>query len=68
MSVEPRTGRPWGADFPVVTVEDWVAAQARLADQLGIAPLRRGHGRQPRRDAGAAVDRSSIPSACATRS
>ncbi len=32
----PKTGKPWGADFPVVTVEDWVAAQARLADQLGI--------------------------------
>ncbi|MGH8766456.1 MAG: homoserine O-acetyltransferase MetX, partial [Burkholderiales bacterium] len=30
------TGKPWGADFPVVTVEDWVAAQARLADHLGI--------------------------------
>jgi homoserine O-acetyltransferase len=35
-SVNPRTGRPWGADFPVVTVEDWVATQARLADRLGI--------------------------------
>ena len=35
-SVNPKTGRPWGADFPVVTVEDWVATQARLADQLGI--------------------------------
>jgi homoserine O-acetyltransferase len=35
-SVNPATGRPWGADFPVVTVEDWVAAQARLADYLGI--------------------------------
>jgi len=35
-SVNPATGKPWGADFPVVTVEDWVAAQARLADQLGI--------------------------------
>jgi homoserine O-acetyltransferase len=35
-SVNPATGRPWGADFPVVTVEDWVAAQARLADHLGI--------------------------------
>jgi homoserine O-acetyltransferase len=35
-SVNPRTGRPWGADFPVVTVEDWVATQARLADHLGI--------------------------------
>jgi homoserine O-acetyltransferase/O-succinyltransferase len=36
MSVNPRSGRPWGADFPVVTVEDWVAAQAQLADRLGI--------------------------------
>jgi len=35
-SVNPATGRPWGADFPVVTVEDWVAAQARLAERLGI--------------------------------
>src|SRR5512147_3142246 len=35
-STNPATGRPWGADFPVVTVEDWVAAQARLADRLGI--------------------------------
>lgn len=32
----PATGKPWGADFPVVTVEDWVATQARLADALGI--------------------------------
>ena len=30
------TGKPYGADFPVVTVEDWVNAQALLADQLGI--------------------------------
>jgi homoserine O-acetyltransferase/O-succinyltransferase len=35
-SVNPATGKPWGADFPVVTVEDWVATQARLADRLGI--------------------------------
>jgi homoserine O-acetyltransferase len=35
-STNPATGRPWGADFPVITVEDWVAAQARLADRLGI--------------------------------
>jgi homoserine O-acetyltransferase len=32
----PVPGRVWGADFPVVTVEDWVDAQARLADALGI--------------------------------
>lgn len=37
MSVQPSTGRPYGAAFPVVTVEDWVNAQARLADALGIA-------------------------------
>jgi homoserine O-acetyltransferase len=35
-SINPATGRPWGADFPIVTVEDWVDAQARLADYLGI--------------------------------
>ena len=35
-SINPASGKPWGADFPVVTVEDWVEAQARLADRLGI--------------------------------
>ena len=35
-SINPASGRPWGAEFPVVTVEDWVEAQARLADRLGI--------------------------------
>jgi homoserine O-acetyltransferase/O-succinyltransferase len=37
MSINPAGGRPYGASFPVVTVEDWVNAQARLADVLGIA-------------------------------
>jgi homoserine O-acetyltransferase len=37
MHDNPATGKPYGAAFPVVTVEDWVAAQALLADQLGIA-------------------------------
>ena len=36
MHNNPQTGKPYGADFPVVTVEDWVNAQARLADNLGI--------------------------------
>lgn len=36
MSLDPATGRPYGAAFPVVTVEDWVDAQARLADTFGI--------------------------------
>jgi len=35
----PATGAPWGADFPVVTVEDWVDAQARLLDAMGIQTL-----------------------------
>ncbi len=35
-SMDPESGRPWGADFPVVTVEDWVEAQSRLATRLGI--------------------------------
>jgi len=36
MHTNPATGKPYGAAFPVVTVEDWVNAQARLADRLGI--------------------------------
>ncbi len=36
MHINAATGKPYGASFPVVTVEDWVHAQARLADQLGI--------------------------------
>jgi len=35
-SIDPKTGAPYGSSFPVVTVEDWVNAQARLADTLGI--------------------------------
>src|SRR5438067_1975379 len=34
-SIHPATGRPWGADFPVVTVDDCGEAQARLARMLG---------------------------------
>ncbi|HTH43668.1 MAG TPA: homoserine O-acetyltransferase [Oxalicibacterium sp.] len=36
MHNDPATGKPYGAHFPVVTVEDWVHSQARLADALGI--------------------------------
>jgi homoserine O-acetyltransferase len=39
MHVNPATGRVYGADFPVVTVEDWVDAQVRLIDRLGIPQL-----------------------------
>lgn len=36
MSINPQTNEPYGARFPVLTVEDWVNAQARLADLMGI--------------------------------
>jgi len=36
LSINPETGKRYGADFPLVTVEDWVAAQACLADDLDI--------------------------------
>ncbi|KQU82820.1 homoserine O-acetyltransferase [Variovorax sp. Root318D1] len=39
MHVNPAAGRVYGADFPVVTVEDWVDAQAALLDALGIRTL-----------------------------
>ena len=39
MHINPVTDKPYGADFPVVTVEDWVDAQARLLDRLGIHKL-----------------------------
>jgi len=39
MHINPATGRIYGASFPVVTVEDWVNAQARVIDALGIDQL-----------------------------
>ena len=39
MHTHPDTGKVYGSDFPVVTVEDWVNAQARLLDALGIQTL-----------------------------
>jgi homoserine O-acetyltransferase/O-succinyltransferase len=39
MHISPDSGKAYGADFPVVTVEDWVNAQARLLDALGIQTL-----------------------------
>lgn len=38
-TINPLTQKPYGADFPVVTVEDWVNAQARLMDNLEITQL-----------------------------
>jgi len=39
MQINPDTQAVYGADFPVVTVQDWVNAQARLLDALGIQTL-----------------------------
>jgi homoserine O-acetyltransferase len=38
-SPNPATGRPYGGDFPVVSIRDMVRAQARLLDHLGIGRL-----------------------------
>ena len=37
--INPATGRPWGLDFPVITIGDMVAAQVKLIDHLGIDQL-----------------------------
>jgi homoserine O-acetyltransferase/O-succinyltransferase len=39
ISINPATGKPFGAAFPIVTVEDWVNSQALLLDYLGIETL-----------------------------
>ncbi len=39
-SVDPSTARPYGADFPAITVDDMVEVQRRLVDHLDIATLR----------------------------
>ena len=38
-STNPATGKPWGLDFPVITIRDMVRAQAMLLDHLGIEQL-----------------------------
>ena len=38
-STDPKTGKPWGLDFPVITIRDMVRAQAMLLDHLGIESL-----------------------------
>src|SRR6185312_7263881 len=38
-STNPATGKPWGLDFPIITIPDMVRAQAMLLDRLGIDTL-----------------------------
>ncbi len=40
LSVNPETGEPYGADFPLISIRDNVRAQSRLLDSLGIKKLR----------------------------
>jgi homoserine O-acetyltransferase len=39
LSINPDTGKAYGADFPLVTVEDWVDSHVRLIERLGIYKL-----------------------------
>lgn len=43
-SVNPKTGRPYGPDFPRITIRDMVTCHRRLADHLGIGPIHIGIG------------------------
>src|SRR5262245_45729143 len=38
-SINPATGRPYGADFPVITVADMVRTERAFLDVLGISRL-----------------------------
>lgn len=38
-SIDPKTGKPFGLDFPIITIADMVNAQRRLIDHLGIDRL-----------------------------
>jgi homoserine O-acetyltransferase len=73
-STNPRTGHPWGLDFPVITIRDMVHAQAMLLDHLGIDTLfsvlgGSMGGMQVLQWASSFPDRvfSAMPVACATR-
>jgi homoserine O-acetyltransferase len=73
-SINPATGKPWGLDFPVITIRDMVRAQAMLLDRLGIDTLfavigGSMGGMQALQWAESFPERvfASVPIACATR-
>ncbi len=73
-STNPATGKPWGLDFPVITIRDMVRAQAMLLDRLGIGTLfavigGSMGGMQVLQWAESYPDRvfAALPIACATR-
>src|SRR5579885_1619410 len=73
-STNPATGKPWGLDFPVITIRDMVRAQAMLLDHLGIETLftvagGSMGGMQVLQWAASYPERvfSALPIACATR-
>ena len=73
-STNPKTGKPWGLEFPVITIRDMVRAQAMLLDHLGIDSLFAAAGgsmggMQVLQWASAFSDRvfAAMPIACSTR-
>src|SRR3546814_18592004 len=59
-SLNPDTGKPFGADFPVLTVEDWVHSKDRLADRLGIG--QRSEERRGGKECGSTGSSRWVPS------
>jgi homoserine O-acetyltransferase/O-succinyltransferase len=73
-SINPATGKPWGLDFPIITIPDMVRAQTMLIDRLGIKTLfcvvgGSMGGMQVLQWTAAYPDRvfSALPIACSTR-
>ena len=63
-STDPKTGKPWGLEFPVITIRDMVRAQAMLLDHLGIEFIvlggRRFHGRHAGAAMGGELSRAGV--------
>ena len=38
-SINPKTKKPWGSKFPIVTIKDWTSSQNELISYLGISKL-----------------------------